>query len=990
MSESTVRILVLAVLAGGGSTVSDPTPSPSAIVFRARPGVTRGEVLEIVQRAGGGTVGEVEPLLPHLGQSDAGPLTRLDRARLRLSGLYRVSASPVERLEAIVADLNRNPAIDYAEPDRIVRLQNAPDDPFFASSGSWGQTYGDLWGLHVIEAEAAWNMTTGDPDLVVAVIDSGLDLDHPDLQGNVWVNEDEIPGNGIDDDDNGFVDDVRGWNFAGDNGDVRDDDAHGHGTHVSGTIAAVGDNSFGVVGVMWQARIMPLKGFDANGDASESDLAAAIVYAADNGARVANHSWGRRGPSSRLIRDAFAYADAAGVASVVAAGNDGIDIGSEEICYFSPACLDVVITAGASNHLDERAAFSNWGERLSVVAPGGGTEEDPGVSVEPVFNVLSLRAGNAGNSDLVVGESFYRLAGTSMAAPHVAGLAGLILSRQPDLVPELVEIILEESADDIGEPGPGPWTGFGRVNALEALLTADVAATLPELAISGLRLGSGRAAPGSPVLVEIDLRNLGVDTNDVTVVLNAGTPSGDETPLRQWSVDFDTHETVALTTWVSLDGFGHRSIVAAIDPEDRVEEVTNRNNFARADLVLSGFYFSESALTEDPADQVNPAISSRYVAWEDHGDRSEIVLYDIERRERHVLFNDGRSRWAPALWENRLAWSRCDGEACRVVLHDLGEDGEFGTADDVGPTDISGVVEDVTSISGWKRYVTWSDGRFGNQDVFVHDLLTGVEQRITTNDRADISPGISRGWLFWEQWRYSPISPRGMPNILAHRLASGETDEIAVSHLFHGRPSVSGTALVWEDWRNGDADIFAYGVESGEQRPLVVADADQRRPVVSGSEIVWEDDRGANWEIYYLDARFGGEEWRLTHALGNQRKPVVAHGRIAWQDDRNGNWDLYLATRERFPDPPTDLRVTRSDDAVEIVWQSGGNENVVAFRVYRRASGADSFAWVGTTPTKSFEDNAVDPGTGYRVTAVDRFGAESAYSDEAVVAGRAR
>jgi len=999
MNGGAVRILVVALLAGAGIPTPDPDavsavpragsrPSPSGIIIRARPGVTRDEITDIVRRAG---AADLEPLFPHLKRVDREPLARIDLARRRLIDLYRVSAAPAERIEEIVADLERYAEIAFAEPDPFVTLQDIPDDPFFASSGSWGQSYQDLWGLHIIDAEAAWTLSTGNPDLVIAVIDSGLDLEHPDLQGNVWINAREIAGNGVDDDDNGFIDDIHGWNFSNDTNVVSDDDDHGHGTHVAGTIAAVGNNSFGVVGVMWRARIMPLKAFDAAGEAPESDLAAAIVYAADNGAVVTNNSWGRRGPPSQLLRDAFAYAGAAGVTSIVAAGNSGIDVGSDEICHFSPACLEDVVTVAASNHLDERARFSNWGERVSVVAPGGGTPSDPGVSVEPRLNILSLRAGNLGDGDLVVGESFYRLAGTSMAAPHAAGLAGLILSRQPGFSPELVEIILEESADDLGEPGPDPGTGFGRINALEALLTTDVAATLPELAISGLRLGRGRAPPGSPVPVEIELRNLGIAVSDVAVVLHAETRSGGETTLRQWGVDLDGGETVVMETVVSLDGFGHRSIVATIDPQERIEEVRKQNNRARADLALSDHYFSETALTADPADQVNPSISSRYVAWEDLGGQGEIVLYDIARRERHVIVDDGRNRSAPALWENRIAWSRCDGHACRVVLHDLGEDGEFGTVDDVGPTDISGVVEEVTSIAGWKHRVTWSDGRFGNQDVFIHDLLTTAESRITFNDRADISPGIARGWLFWEQWRYSPISPRGMPNILARHLESGEMIEIAVSDRFHGRPSISGTTLVWEDWRNGDADIFAYDLESGEQRPLVVAGADQRKPVVSGREIVWEDDRGVNWEIYYLDLGFGGEELRLTHDPGSQRDPAIADGRIVWQDDRNGNWDIYLATRESFPVPPTDLRATRSGARVALAWQSGAGDNVFAYGVYRRADDADAFALVATTPMKSFED-AVDPGADYhyRVTAIDRFGAESPYSEETIARAPAR
>src|SRR5262249_34913430 len=154
-----------------------------------------------------------------------------------------------------------------------------PNDPYFSSSGSWGQAYGDLWGLHIIDAESAWDVTRGE-GIVVAVTDTGCDYTHPDLVGRMWTNPGEIPNNGIDDDGNGFIDDVRGWAFANDDNNPMDDD--GHGTHVSGTIAAAGNNGLGVVGVAWGATIMPIKGIRGNGGGTTADLAAAIEYAVDN------------------------------------------------------------------------------------------------------------------------------------------------------------------------------------------------------------------------------------------------------------------------------------------------------------------------------------------------------------------------------------------------------------------------------------------------------------------------------------------------------------------------------------------------------------------------------------------------------------------------------------------------------------------------------------------------------------------------------------
>ncbi|MDX1387931.1 MAG: S8 family serine peptidase, partial [Acidobacteriota bacterium] len=914
-------LAVVVLLAGMVVPVfSGSEPQGSRIIVRARPGATATEVSQALQRSNAGTIEAIKPLLPQA----VAPERSTERARRGLTDVHLVLVASDIPVERVVAELKKAAEVVDAEPDRVVQLQSTPDDPFFVSSGSWGQSYGDLWGLHIIDAESAWDLTTGSRAIVIAVIDSGLDLDHPDIQGNVWVNAGEIAGNGADDDGNGYVDDVNGWNFADGTSDVGDDHSHGHGTHVSGTIAANGNNALGVVGVMWQASIMSLKGFNAEGVGYESDLAAAIVYAAENGADVANNSWGREGPPSRLLRDVFAYARDLGVTSVVAAGNDGINVGSDAECFFSPACLDDVMTIAASNHQDERAIFSNYGTPISVAAPGGGTPDDPGVTLHPRFNILSLRARGAGFDELVVGESFYRLAGTSMAAPHAAGLAGLVLSRQPGIVPDLVQIVIEGSADDIGEPGRDVHAGFGRINAYEAVLLADAAASLPELAVSSLRLGKSRAPTGSPVPVEIAVANFGIPAGAVAVELFDGEASEGGTMLREWSVDLNAGETVVLETLISLEGVGDRSIVATIDPEDHVGEVTERNNEQRRTLVLSNAYFSETALTDDLADQTNPAISPTYVAYEDHREEdSDVVLYDIAHGETLRLHEDGMSLRAPFLWGRYIAWTACEGNSCRVVHHDLGRDGRFATPDDIGPTEISGRVHDVRTIVGSKNWVAWSDARFGNHDVFVFDLSASEERRITTNTRQDDFPELSGDWLFWERWRFASPAPYGQPNVVGLHLRTGASLELTDSDAFCGRPSMSGPWIVWEDWQTGNGEIYMYDFEAGEQRPLIVAPGDQRNPHLSGNEIVWEDERHGVREIYYLDLDLG-EELRLTRDLVAQRNPAVSSGKIVWQEERDGDWDIFLATRESFPPPPVHLTASRSGGTVTLEWRDGG------------------------------------------------------------------
>ena len=205
--------------------------------------------------------------------------------------------------------LKTDPDVEFAEPTHTFSSNQLPNDPFLATSGTWGQPYPDLWGLLAIDAPAAWDTAQGD-GIVVAVVDTGVDYNHPDLAANIWTNANEIDGNFFDDDGNGFVDDVRGWNFVFNNNDPRDD--NGHGTHVAGTIAALGNNGIGVIGVAWHSHVMAVKGLDDNGFGFDFSLAPAIIYAASNGADVINASWSGTQGNSQSIEEAIQFATGLG------------------------------------------------------------------------------------------------------------------------------------------------------------------------------------------------------------------------------------------------------------------------------------------------------------------------------------------------------------------------------------------------------------------------------------------------------------------------------------------------------------------------------------------------------------------------------------------------------------------------------------------------------------------------------------------------------
>jgi len=221
-----------------------------------------------------------------------------------------------------------------------------------------------------IDAPEAWDIHTGSSDVIVAVVDTGVDYNHRDLQANMWVNSGEIPDNGVDDDGNGYVDDIYGYDFINKDSDPIDD--RGHGTHCSGTIAAEGDNGLDIAGVCWDGRIMALKFLGSDGYGNIDDAVTAFYYAVENGADVVSNSWGG-GAYSYTLEQAIDYAHSQGVIMVAAAGNDD----SNEPEY--PAAYEHMVSVAATNSNDEKASFSNHGDWVDIAAPG--------------VDVLSLRAG---------------------------------------------------------------------------------------------------------------------------------------------------------------------------------------------------------------------------------------------------------------------------------------------------------------------------------------------------------------------------------------------------------------------------------------------------------------------------------------------------------------------------------------------------------------------------------------------------------------------
>ncbi len=845
-----------------------------------------------------------------------------------LAHVYRIEIADPAELRAAVAELRADPHVAFAQPDHSYRLDFEANDPFLVSSGTWGQDFADLWGLDRIHALEAWQLTRG-AGQIVAVVDTGLDYFHPDIEANVWINSGEdLNGNGIvdasdmngiDDDGNGFIDDLRGYDFSGfgdedEDGVVRFGDPDpfdevGHGTHVSGTVAAVANNGIGIAGVAPEARIMALKGFDDTGRGRDSDLWRAVLYAIENGAGVVNASWSCSPacPENPLAESVLEIADAAGLVFVTSAGNRSFDVVRN-----APEKTSSVVTVGSLGQDDELSNFSNRGWLIDLVAPGGGPEEGFSVFIGR-RNILSLAASTLSDLEEAfrVEDDYYRLAGTSMSSPHVAGAVALLRSLRPELSARDVRRLLRMASQDIGAPGHDPIYGSGVLDLLRLLETP-----LPafDLAIEAPSPGTLLDPRAGPVLLRV--RATGADVVSASLAYSPGLETSD---FEEFARADEFVEDQAIEWDV-----GDRSVgpyVLRLRAELADGQIVDEFTIASLEKTRP------LRISQDNVDELTPTISGRRIAWQalptgllSSGQIRSAQFANFRKATDPFLVSEvDQEQKAPVVSGNRLVWLERN-------LETLGDE-------------IHGCVLGSSYATKWSRKQksanSVASSKLCKNQILAEGLTRFDPIRMALgrilwtpriNDRA-ITVGC-RWFGGWKGWKSrceaesiieeSPTSPRRLLDfdgrtalffvtgsqfrldycapVLGHDACIPRPVTVGGFPLTVDRASIDEGLLAFEISRPG-ASILGHcelDTSTGEcADPQVIQGVvDGRSPDVSGRRIAWTEFKPGERSSVYMcevDAESGlCERHRLTGTHASASDPKIDGHRVVWQDVRFG------------------------------------------------------------------------------------------------------
>lgn len=739
-----------------------------------------------------------------------------------------------------------------SELDYTLTTDAIPNDPSFSLQ----------WGLNNVNAPGAWDKTTGDRRVVVAVVDTGVDYTHPDLAQNIWRNTREIPGNGIDDDGNGFIDDTRGWSFVDKNAQPLDSD--GHGTHVAGIIGASGNNGIGVSGVDPNVQIMPVK-VSSNGSLLISNAVRGIDYAVKNGANIINCSFGGNTYSTALY-SAIARANTAGVTIVAGAGNNG---SNSDAAPFYPADYDLpnIISVAATDATNQLASFSNYGlQTVDLGAPGA--------------NIYSTIPGSYGYKS-----------GTSMATPFVAGAAALLLSKQPTLTPVQIRSTLMNTGDAL--PALQGKTASGRRLNLNQAIAAITPAPIPSPVPTPAPTPVPNTAPKLVTSTASGLRTIPISGSQVKA------QDAEQSPTQL------TYTLTTLPAKGSLFLNGSQLSQGATFTQDDIDQ--GRVNYQENSIDLPGSDRNNSILpviagndvvftqNTGPVSITRPVGAELYLYEGTTGQTTRLTdnsLDDsgVQTSGDWVVWNQGLPASSfPTIIDNKTIIY--ESGSYNVVGYNLktGQTKQFNQPDFNDPVYSAAGPRIDGNLLAWSGTVRDKVTNAPSTEVYSLDLNTGIQTRITNNGSAinDSVGAVSNNQIYWTQTDGTTYTIK--------RWNNGQVQDLQ-TNLNFGSIAASGNYAVWRGIDPNNSSSSGLYLWDGNQVKQIVDLSDPTSQNAHASEYKLQGDRllytkwdGSHYQVFAYSISTGATAQLTNDAVDEGQISLSKDGQIAtWSESTSG------------------------------------------------------------------------------------------------------
>jgi subtilisin family serine protease len=827
----------------------------------------------------------------------------------------------------VVQELSKDPNIEYAEPNYIAYATSLPNDTYIDpdqngtwSTGTWGQSYEDMWGLKKIEGTNAWSQSKGD-GVIVAVIDTGVDYNHEDISGN--------------------VDTTVGYDFINNDDDPMDD--NGHGTHVAGTIAAIENNSKGIAGVAPEANIMAIKALDQDGVGSYDNIASGINYATNNGAEVINLSLGGIIPAN-ILKNALTNAYANGVVVLASAGNDGRDI-KQSI----PACYEEVLAVAASDQNDLKTYFSSLGNLTDITAPGGG--ESP--------NILSLRASG---TDLycdsppydqycntyIVDQKYYRAQGTSMAAPHVSGLTTQLVSEFPadsvnDLRGRIVAGVDSMSNDSSFNHG---YTGSGRINAQKALSISET----PYFKINKdvtiqehLGDGDGVIESFEQVKVFVNLKNFWKSASNVQATFST-------TSSYVSSVVDNSANYGSITQNQEKENSNDPFIVELKESflETPVPFVLQITSGGYSQSVNGVFHFGTRRITSSSA-QVDIwsdiDIDDDKIVWGDLKEglfNGQIYLYDLQTNQEIQVTNNSWDNYCPVIYGHRIAWIRNEYGERKIILYDMNTQEE--------------TVIETGEFRGIDIYEDKIVYRQSGTGLVLYDISTSESKTLTT-DTLDNYKVCETSFVHDNKVVWAANGEINLYNI------NTDTSEIVTSG---NDPAIHGNKIIYYD-SSGRNKLLMYNLDTEEEITLSDTKCEAFCDIdINNNYVAYSNPSsglgfyGTEFQLYNINTQ---SKHRFSFEPSSKVRWNLSDDKVIWLDTRDGRWcgnlmglacyDLYVTSLPQVVLSPTPTSIAYPDWKGEYF----NNENLQGTPVLVRNDQHITFNWGDGSPNESVNND---------------------------------